>query len=338
MSLDLQHFVICLCHAGGLVRWKSEPYRDRPLQPALRLPVGREFRQQLQRARQVNQVGFAGVVQQTPKRIVGQTELADVDGVLGDRIELRCVAAKPTLMRQRVGDVLDQDLGGIWVQRPEPEAGESADEAVATIHTVSGTRLAGSHNYPPPVPLPWGTKARSLRFSWRVMTPRRLQPRGHRDGAGGRKRPASFSTLPGGKGPRSAAEWSLRPGNEVFALLHRTGTGHCPVPTHRSTGFNSLGLSEFDSSDAFNVATWTTPLLLSLCKLPGVKLCTLFGVRARRNGQCVNLSPSPNVTRYIFATLKPHQIESLLIRCKTESFVQGISLPKIGTGDAIQAS
>ena len=33
----------------------------------------------------------------------------------------------------------------------------------------------------------------------------------------------------GRKGPRSAAEWSLRPGNEVFALQGRTGTGQCPV-------------------------------------------------------------------------------------------------------------
>ena len=86
MSLDLQHFVICLCHAGGLVRWKSEPYRDRPLQPALRLPVHREFRQQLQRAREVNQVGFAGVVKQTPEGVLRQTELADVDGVLSARM------------------------------------------------------------------------------------------------------------------------------------------------------------------------------------------------------------------------------------------------------------
>src|ERR1017187_1620080 len=113
---------------------------------ARRLAVRREFRQQLQRARQVNQVGFAGIVEQAPEGVLGQTESADVDGVLGDRIELRCVAAKPTLMRQRVGDVLDQDLGGIWAQRPKPQAGEGANEAVETIHTVSGTRLTAPHN------------------------------------------------------------------------------------------------------------------------------------------------------------------------------------------------
>ena len=72
-----------------------------------RPPVGREFRQLLQWAGQVNQVGLAGVVQQAPKRILGQTESADVDGVLGDRIELRGVATKPTLVRQRMGNVPD---------------------------------------------------------------------------------------------------------------------------------------------------------------------------------------------------------------------------------------
>ena len=113
MSLDPQHFVICLCHAGGLVRWKSEPYRDRPLQPALRLPVHREFRQQLQRAREVNQVGFAGVMEQAPECVLGRTELADVDGVLGDRVELPGVAAKPTLVRQGVGDVLNLEYH-VW--------------------------------------------------------------------------------------------------------------------------------------------------------------------------------------------------------------------------------
>jgi hypothetical protein len=66
--------------------------------------------------------------------------------MLGDRVELRGVAAKPTLMRQGMGDILDQNLGGIWVQWPKPQAGEGANEAVKPIHTVSGTRLAGSHN------------------------------------------------------------------------------------------------------------------------------------------------------------------------------------------------
>src|SRR5450759_4760701 len=70
---------------------------------------------ELQWARQVNQVGFAGVVEQAPEGVLGQTELADVDGVLGDRIELRGVAPKPALMRQRVGNVLNQDFLWVWV-------------------------------------------------------------------------------------------------------------------------------------------------------------------------------------------------------------------------------
>ena len=68
----------------------------------------REFRQQLQRAAQVHEVGLAGVVEQAPEGVLGQIELADVDGVFGDRIELRGVATKPTPVRQRMGNVLDQ--------------------------------------------------------------------------------------------------------------------------------------------------------------------------------------------------------------------------------------
>src|ERR1017187_4624220 len=115
---------------------------------ARRLAVRREFRQQLQRARQVNQVGLAGVVQQAPESVLGQTELADVDAVLCDRVELRGVAAKPTLVRQGVSDIVNQNLGGIWVQWPKPQAGEGANEAVKPIHTQSETRLAGPHNFP----------------------------------------------------------------------------------------------------------------------------------------------------------------------------------------------
>ena len=82
---------------------------------ARRLAVRREFRQQLQRARQVNQVGLAGVMQQTPEGVLGQTELADVDGVLGDAVELRGVAAEPTLVCQGVGNILNQDFLGVWI-------------------------------------------------------------------------------------------------------------------------------------------------------------------------------------------------------------------------------
>src|ERR1019366_4596009 len=99
-----------------------------------------------QRAGQVNQVGLAGVVQQAPEGVLGQTELAYVDGMLGDRVELRGVAAKPALVRQRVSNVGNQDVVGIREQRPKADAGESANEAVETIHMKSGTRLAGPHN------------------------------------------------------------------------------------------------------------------------------------------------------------------------------------------------
>jgi hypothetical protein len=56
--------------------------------------------------------------------------LADVNGVLGDRVELGGVAAKPALVGEGMGDVLDQDFGRVWVQRPETETGESVNAAV----------------------------------------------------------------------------------------------------------------------------------------------------------------------------------------------------------------
>jgi hypothetical protein len=43
-----------------------------------------------------------------------------------------------------MGDVLDQDFGRVWVQRPESQARESTNEAVRLIHMKSGTRFMGS--------------------------------------------------------------------------------------------------------------------------------------------------------------------------------------------------
>ena len=88
MSLDPQHGVIGLRHAGRLVWRESEPFRDHLLQPALSLAIRREFRQLLQRSWHINQVSFAGVVQQSPERITERTKTADVNGVLGDRVNL----------------------------------------------------------------------------------------------------------------------------------------------------------------------------------------------------------------------------------------------------------
>jgi hypothetical protein len=56
------------------------------------------------------------------------------------------MAAKPALVRQGVRNVFNQDFVWVWVQRPEPQAGKGANEAVETIHEKSGTRLAGPHN------------------------------------------------------------------------------------------------------------------------------------------------------------------------------------------------
>ena len=79
--------------------------------------------------------------------MLGQTESADV-GVFSDRVELPGVAAKPTLVRQCVGDILNQDFLWVWVQRPKPQTGESAHEAVKPIHTQSETRLMASAQFP----------------------------------------------------------------------------------------------------------------------------------------------------------------------------------------------
>src|ERR1035437_3767192 len=143
-------------------------------------------------------------MEQTPECVLGQTESADVDGVLGDRVELRCVAAKPTLMRQRMGNVLDQDFLWVWVQRPKLQAGESANEAVETTHTVSGTRLTAPHNF--------------LGESGALQ-----HRREHRRWRGGNW-PSQFSQPQAGK-DHGAKRSGPRPGNKVFALLDRTGTG-----------------------------------------------------------------------------------------------------------------
>src|ERR1039458_6561220 len=137
MSVDPQHSVIRLRRDGRLVRPQAEPYRDRALYPAFRLPVGREFRQQLQWARQVNQVGLAGVVEQAPECVLGRGALADADGMLGDAVKLPCVTCKPALIAEGVGYILNSDVVGIRKQRPEADAGEGCDRAIG--HTTRKT-------------------------------------------------------------------------------------------------------------------------------------------------------------------------------------------------------
>ena len=62
------------------------------------------------------------------------------------------------------------------------------------------------------------------------------------------------------------------------------------------------------------------------------KTCALFGVRSqaagpRGSGHCETLSPFQSVMQYIFATLKPQQIERLAPRCKSGGFLR-LSAPR----------
>ena len=93
--------------------------------------------------------------------------------------------------------------------------------------------------------------------------------------AGGRgaARPGVVLLVLGGKGPRSAAEWPLRPGNEVFALRRRTGTGRCPVVVRLRLAFSALGLVLVAPKPSF------PPLAL-----PWFRLLSPLPVRSKSSG------------------------------------------------------
>jgi hypothetical protein len=50
-------------------------------------------------------------VEQAPEGVLGQTELADVDGVLGDAVKLPRVTSEPALVSESVGNVGNQNFG-----------------------------------------------------------------------------------------------------------------------------------------------------------------------------------------------------------------------------------
>ena len=138
--------------------------------------------------------------------MLGRAQVADVDGVFSDRVESRRMAAKPTLLRQRVGNVGNQDVVGIRKQRPKADAGKGANEAVETIHTEKWNTARGSAQFPE------GAPGRSIIGA---------------SAGGAETGSVSFPTQAGRTTERS--EVFLASGNEVFALLDKTETGQCLV-------------------------------------------------------------------------------------------------------------
>jgi hypothetical protein len=79
-------------------------------------------------------------------------------------------------------------------------------------------------------------------------------------------------------------------------------------------------------ADTCMILTWpSSPLFhswvpLSLCKLSGVKLCTLFGVQPERERPLRKPVAMPERSAIHFGNAKTPQIERLTVRCKTERF------------------
>src|ERR1035437_1290045 len=112
--------------------------------------------------------------------------------------------AKPALVAEGVGNILDSDVSRVREQRPKADAGKGCYRAIGT-HTTSKTVEICWAQFPPVAVVATGTgAATSLRDHWaeppawwRALPPWRGSPRlrgnftpqGHRDAAGGRKRP-----------------------------------------------------------------------------------------------------------------------------------------------------
>jgi hypothetical protein len=109
----------------------------------------------------------------------------------------------------------------------------------------------------------WDTKGRSLRLWWWKALPTVADAqancgalhKGHRHGAGGAETgPANFC-LPGRK-DHGAQRSGPRPENEVFAVLGRTGTRHCPVAILATRRSQPVSLAS-PSPTAVPPPTWT---------------------------------------------------------------------------------
>ena len=134
-DLNSQDGSVRLGDAAWLFGGKSKADGDGALEAALRRPVHLKGGQRLQGRGNVAEIGLAGIVQQTPKCVLRRAMLADADGVLGDAVKLPCVAAKPALVAEGMGYILDSDVSRIRKHRPEADAGEGCDRAIGT-HTI----------------------------------------------------------------------------------------------------------------------------------------------------------------------------------------------------------
>lgn len=71
----------------------------------------------------IDDVGFARVVQQSPKAQRPRQGSGNEDAVLGYRVEFAAVATITAKVGERVGYILDRDVIGARVHRPEHAAG-----------------------------------------------------------------------------------------------------------------------------------------------------------------------------------------------------------------------
>jgi hypothetical protein len=129
-DLNFQDGSVRLGDAAGLFSGKSDAGGDGALQAALRRPVGLKLLKLFQGCRNVTEIGLARVVQQAPQRVLRSAILADADGVLGDAVKLPSVASEAALVRQRVGNVGNQNVSRVRKQRPEADAGEGCYRAI----------------------------------------------------------------------------------------------------------------------------------------------------------------------------------------------------------------
>ena len=66
--------------------------------------------------------------------------------MLGDAIKLPCVAAKPALVAEGVGYILDSDVSRIRNQWPEADAGEGCYRAIGTHTPENHAKYTGRNS------------------------------------------------------------------------------------------------------------------------------------------------------------------------------------------------
>ena len=164
--------------------------------------------------------------------------------MLGDAVEQPRVASEPALVSESVGNVGNQNVSRVRKQRRKADARKSGDRAIGT-HTTSKTVEICWAQFPPAAVVATSTRAAaSLGDRWGSLRRggghRRLPPRkgtGHGSGATPpapperrwRAKRGQLASQPRRERTTERSEVVRASGNEVFALLDKTGTRQCPV-------------------------------------------------------------------------------------------------------------